>query len=77
MIISGQPSILRSLIVFASACFIAPTSGEVVWMATDGSDANDGAYDRPLATLSTCAAAAGDGGVCWVRGGRYRVANTR
>ena len=45
-----------------------------LYLAPDGDDASaDGTEGAPFGTVAACASAAGDGGTCYVRGGRYRA----
>jgi parallel beta-helix repeat protein len=55
-----------------SATPLSPRYQATMYVATDGSDSNDGrSADRPLRTLQRAASLVGPGDVVWVRGGVY------
>ena len=69
-------SVMRSLLPFLSAVFVNAASAAVVYVAPDGSDANPGTRERPLATPTAArdaARRAGPGATVEFADGVYRL----
>ena len=66
---------LRLFALLAAAFAVRIKSSRDVFMSLYGSDSNEGTIGSPVATLQECASKAGDHGTCFIRSGRYHVAD--
>ena len=66
----------RILVLMGMALAAAQAFGAVYYVATDGSDNNEGSKEKPFATLKKANAVVNAGDTVWIRGGTYYLRDT-